>query len=353
MRSLRPKHSSKKTLSKQKIRVGIVGCGKIFPAHLRAISENRDKFELVAVCDNDTAVIDSLCIEPTISKFIDYENMLLAMTNKMDMVTIATPNSLHFQQAQIALNHQFNVLIEKPVSFTKKDVEKIEEIAIKNSRRAYGVLQVRYNPSVIFLKKCIAGSYFGKIRSISLIQRWQRPTEYFSDWRGDINIGGRTLYEVGIHYLDIMRWIFGNPKVLYTKTFQLKHKDISFEDTVYSTLEFSNHCAGTIEVTIAAEPCNLECSLTLIGEKGMMKLGGKALNNIERIEISDSKLSNDLKTQASIINENLFNDYGSYQGSSPNHPKLYKQLSEGRGILIQDIAKSISFIEEIYHAEQK
>jgi len=339
---------------KKKISVGIVGCGKIFHAHLHAIEVNSNEFELKSVCDIDHKVVNNLDLPTNIVRFSDYEKMLFSMRNMVDMIVVATPNSLHKSQAIRALRCGYDVLIEKPVSFTAKGVEEIEMVAQENEQKAFGVFQVRYNSSVVLLKKIIGLGLLGDIRSVSLVQRWQRPFEYFNDWRGDIKIGGRTLYEVGIHYLDIVRWIFNNPRVLYTKTFQLKHKSISFEDSIYSIVEFPGGVAGTIEVTIAAEPHNLECSLTLIGEKGVVKVGGKALNSIELIEfVNDSPQIEEYKKAASMINECIVNDYGKYQGSSPNHPRLYKSLADGDGIRLLDIAKTILFIEDIYNGEKK
>jgi len=332
--------------------IGIVGCGKIFKNHLLAIENNNNDYSLVAVCDSNPQILNSLELGPEILRFSDFDELLSKMQGKMDMVVIATPNSLHQPQAIIALQSGYDVLIEKPVAFTKADVDEITKVAIKTGHQVHGVLQVRYNPSVVLLKKIVDSGILGKIRSISLIQRWQRPDSYFADWRGDINVGGRTLYEVGIHYLDIVSSIFGKPKVLFTKSFKLKHKSVSFEDSVYSIVEFPSATAGTIEISIAAEPHNLECSLTVIAENGMIKLGGKALNTVEAVEVIDTTPASDrLIEEAATINEQSFNDYGNYKGSSPNHPQLYRLLAMGQGITLPDISNTISFIEDIYAAE--
>jgi len=336
----------------KKFRVGIVGCGKIFKNHLLAIETNQDNYLLTAVCDLDEKVLNSLELDLKIARYTDFDQMLVGMSGKMDLVVIATPNSFHVPQAIEALKSGYDVLIEKPVAFTTQEVMQIDMVAKETGHQVHGVLQVRYNPSVILLKKIADSGILGKIRSISLIQRWQRPDSYFADWRGDIKVGGRTLYEVGIHYLDIVSNIFGKPKVLFTKSFKLKHKSVDFEDTVYSIVEFPFATAGTVEVSIAAEPHNLECSLTVIAENGMIKLGGKALNTVEAVEVIHSSPESDkLIEEAANINEQSFNDYGSYKGSSPNHPELYRLLAQGKGITLPDISNTISFIEDIYLAE--
>jgi predicted dehydrogenase len=83
----------------------------------------------------------------------------------------------------------------------------------------------RLNPTVELLKKYLIRNLLGNIRGFSFTQRWQRPLEYFSGWRGEPDVGGGILYETGIHYLDILQLLIGNPKeVLSTKTYTTKHK---------------------------------------------------------------------------------------------------------------------------------
>jgi len=228
------------------------------------------------------------------------------------------------------------------------------ELAKKHKVKAYCVLQVRYNPVLRAVCQALAEDCLGKIRSISLIQRWQRPEAYFASWRADKEIGGRTLYEVGIHYIDILQWIFGVPVVLSTFTFSNKHTKISFEDTVFSIVEYPNKASGSIEVTIASEPNNLECSISIMGSKGFIKIGGRALDKIETAQFSNQITKSKWDTYISTTELALQpNSYGSYAGSCPNHPTLYKAIGEGKGIPLEDAKNSIKFIESIYEKEIK
>lgn len=336
------------------IRVGIIGCGKIFPAHLKAIENNHKSYSLAAVCDIDKKLLErAMAVSKTIG-FNSFEQMLVQMRKKMDMVVIATPNSLHYPQAINTLNAGYDVLIEKPVCFRQTKALEIAKKAKEMKKQAYAVLQVRYNRSVQLLEQAIRDKMLGEIRSISLVQRWQRPKEYFLSWRGNKKIGGRTLYEIGIHYLDIIQWIFGMPKILSTNTFNLKHKQITFEDTIFSILRFRNGAAGSIEVSLAAEPSNLECSLSVIGEKGTIKTGGLAMDKIEyaKFLITGSKVAR-FKREIAKRDKSLPNNYGKYLGSSPNHPVLYREIAQSNGISIEEASQSIRFIENIYKAEGK
>jgi predicted dehydrogenase len=337
-----------------KYKVGIIGCGNIFARHLEAINLNNKQFKLVSICDIDPIRLNICSAENKVPGFLDYKEMLQKMGDKLNFVVIATPNSFHFEQAIDSLKAGKDILVEKPIDFLSSRALKIDKEAFIHKKNAYSVLQVRYNPTLNLVIKALNDDYLGKIKSVSLIQRWQRPEQYFDSWRSDIKIGGRTLYEVGIHYLDIMQWLFGLPEVKASASFSNKHTNIVFEDTVFAILKFPSGASGSIEVTIAAEPTNLECSLSILGSEGHIKIGGKALDKIETALFSNvlnGEQWNEIVRKAD--NSLSPNSYGAYSGSCPNHPTLYREIAAGRGISLREAANSIKFIESIYAQEVK
>lgn len=325
-----------------KYKIAIIGCGAILPRHLESININKD-FELVGVCDIQEDLVENLSKKLKINGFTNFKELIDSKI--ANFITIATPNSIHVEQAIYALKNGCDVLIEKPVAFSEQEVQEIIQVAQEYNQKAYCVLQVRLNPTVLLLKEVLNLNLLGKIRSVNFIQRWQRPYEYFTGWRSIPNIGGGTLYEVGIHYLDVLQKLFGKPKVHSSITYSTKHIGVEIEDTIYSIFDFGEF-GGTCEVTIAAEPRNLECSLSVLGSNGYIKLGGKALNIIESANFlsqgSQNKFDNIIKNYN--INTEP-NDYGSYQGSCPNHPYVYQNLNEFE---ITETLNVISLIDEIY-----
>ncbi len=327
-----------------KYKVGIIGCGGIFPRHIEAIEAN-EEFELISVCDIQPTLAKSLGKRYNVSYYTDYQEMI--KNEDVNFIVIATPNVLHKEQAKFALSNKCDVLIEKPVAFNIKDVKDIQKHAKKNQQTAYCVLQVRLNPTVHLLKEVLENKLLGEIRGFSFTQRWQRPLEYFSGWRGEPEVGGGILYETGIHYLDILQHLLGAPKeVIATKLYTTKHKDGVIEDTVYSVVDYGEF-GGTIESTIATEPHNIESSISLLGSNGYIKIGGKALNIIE----SANFLSYGFKQEYDRISKkydqvNQPNSYGSYQGSCPNHPDVYKNLKDFN---LDQTYNVITLIEGIYN----
>lgn len=324
-------------------KVGIIGCGGIFPRHIEAIEANSN-FELISICDIQKSLVKSLGKRYKVSSYTDYKDMI--DNEDLNFIVIATPNSLHKEQAIFSLEKKCNVLIEKPVTFNIEDLNEILEVSKKEKQKAYCVLQVRLNPTVSLTKEILNRNLLGTIRGFSFTQRWQRPLEYFSGWRGEPDVGGGILYETGIHYLDILQYLIGNPKkVLSTKTYTTKHKEGVIEDTVYSLVDYGDF-GGTIESTIASEPHNIESSITLMGSNGYVKIGGKALNVIES--------ANFLSHGCTVEYQNLLkqysyskdpNSYGSYQGSCPNHPEVYRNLNKFN---LEETKNVVTFIEEIY-----
>lgn len=327
----------------KKYKVGIIGCGGIFPRHIEAIESNLE-YELVSICDIQESLVKSLGKRYNVPYYVDYKNMI--HNEELNFIVIATPNSLHKEQSIFCLQNKCDVLIEKPVSFNEIDVKEIYQHSILNDQKAYCVLQVRLNPTVALTQEILKNNLLGNIRGFSFTQRWQRPLEYFSGWRGEPEVGGGILYETGIHYLDILQLFIGEPNgVVATKTYTTKHKEGIIEDTVYSILDYGDF-GGTIESTISSEPHNIESSITLMGSNGYIKIGGKALNIIES--------ANFLSHGATVQYESLLkkyqyskdpNSYGSYQGSCPNHPEVYKNLE--RFNLLETI-NVIKLIENIY-----
>ena len=327
-----------------KYKVGIIGCGGIFPRHLEAIQQNPE-FELGALCDIQGDLVSSLGKRYNVPSYTDYTQMV--KDGGINFIVVATPNSLHKKQAIFALKNKCDVLIEKPVAFNIQDVKEIQSIANKYNKNAYCVLQVRLNPTVSLVKEILNKNLLGNIRGFSFTQRWQRPLEYFSGWRGEPNVGGGILYETGIHYLDILQHLIGNPKeILFTKTYTTKHKEAIIEDTVYSLVDYGDF-GGTIESTIASEPHNIESSITLMGSNGYVKVGGKALNVIESANFLSHGATNRYETLLQQFQYSKDpNSYGSYQGSCPNHPEVYKNLDKFN---LGETNNVITLIEEIYN----
>ena len=323
-------------------KVGIIGCGKIFVRHMEAIKANKE-YELIAICDTNQEVLRKKENQTSIRAFTDYKQMVLQTA--VNFVVIATPNSLHYEQAIYCIENGCDVLIEKPATLNPNQIDSLIAHADNHQQKAYAVLQVRLNSCVQSLKHLIDSDSIGKIRGFGLTQRWQRPPEYFDNWRGKPKVGGGTLHECGIHYLDILCYLLGKPDVVSAKKYNTKHKKTEIEDTVYAILDYGKF-GGNVEVTISSEPKNLECSLSILTDCGFIKIGGQAMNTFEQISFVDKHL--ETKVENITNKDNIVgtpNSYGSYAGSCPNHPDLYKNIDNFDLTQTQNV---LQLIDEIY-----
>jgi UDP-N-acetyl-2-amino-2-deoxyglucuronate dehydrogenase len=325
-------------------KVAIIGCGAIFNRHLESINLSKD-FKLVAVCDIQKELVSDKAKKQKCKAYYSLSECI--ENSDANFYVLATPNYLHYKQAVECINSKKSVLIEKPVTLKTKELDHLIQLSKEKNVDVFGVLQVRLNNSVAVVKRCLEKSLVGKLRGVNLIQRWQRPMEYFSGWRSVPSLGGGTLHEVGIHYIDILQYLIGKPEIVAAKTYNTKHVNSNIEDTVYALLNFPEF-GGNLEVTISAEPHNLECSISILGSNGFIKLGGKALNIIE----SYNFLSHGAKKEFEQLMkeyENVTyippNDYGSYLGSCPNHVGVYKNLEKFK---IENSKNSLEIIENIY-----
>ena len=271
-----------------KYKIAILGCGAIFNRHLNAIQSNHEHFELVGLYDTDNEKLNKYVAELNVKKYLTEDEVY--NDQLINCVVILTPSYLHYPQLLKAIHQRKNVIVEKPAVFLKHELETIEKEALQYNVDIFTILQVRLNPALIAVRRFIQQGYFGKIRGISLIQRWQRPLEYFTGWRGEMASGGGILREISIHYLDAMVRLVGMPLNVAGATFyNTKFENCDVYDTVNALLNFGDF-PGSIEVTISAEPNNLECSLSLMSDKGFLKLGGKSLDEIITAKFLDGTL---------------------------------------------------------------
>ena len=128
---------------------------------------------------------------------------------KVDLIIILTPSGLHYEHSNLALNFGFNVLVEKPICLLPADAEKLYKKA-KSKKLLLGVgFQNRYNKAIVFLKNALDKKLFGKIVSISVVLRWCRFQNYYSDdWHGTWKFDGGVINQQAIHHIDALNYIW-------------------------------------------------------------------------------------------------------------------------------------------------
>lgn len=298
--------------SEKKIRFAVVGQGHIGKRHAEMILRN-PQAELAAVCD---VLSPETCKVPHVEVpfYRSYDEML-EKTPGLDVVNVCTPNGLHAGMALKALEKGLHVVIEKPVALTKSDAEKIVFKSLERRKNVFCVMQNRYSPPSVWLKSVIDQKLLGKLFHVQINCYWNRDGRYYTrkNWHGDAQLDGGTLFTQFSHFIDIMYWLFGDIQNISGRFQDFNHQTLTdFEDTGIVNFEFLNEGIGTLNYSTAVYNENLESSLTVIGEKGTIKVAGQYMNEVVYCNIQDYQMP-ELEASAPP------NDYGLYKGSAQNH----------------------------------
>ncbi len=331
-----------------KIRFSVVGAGHIGKRHAEMVMRH-PQAELVAMCD----VLDqnNCGVSAQIPFFSSAEEML-DKGPECDVVCVCSPNGLHAQQSLLALSHQKHVVIEKPMALTKADCEKVIFSALNAHRQIFCVMQNRYSPPSMWIKELIGKKILGEIYMVNINCYWNRDERYYkkSNWKGSLEMDGGTLFTQFSHFIDMMYWLFGDIKNIHARFRDFNHQtNTDFEDSGVVNFDFENGGIGTINFSTSIQHVNFESSLTIIGEKGTVKLGGQYMNEVQYCDIKDY-------TMPELSASNPANDYGEYKGSAANHGYIIENVVDtllGRTSITTNALeglKVVDIIERIYAA---
>ncbi|EXI69619.1 MAG: putative oxidoreductase YvaA [Candidatus Accumulibacter adjunctus] len=285
-----------KTIQGRRIRVGVVGCGRISKNHFGSIETHGNDLELAAVCDNDRSVLDAHMEKYPVRGYARMEEML--RNESLDVVALCTPSGLHPDQAVLAATHGVNVVTEKPMATRWQDGVRMVRACDQANVRLLVVKQNRRNSTLQMLKRAFDEKRFGKVYMVSINVFWSRPQEYYDSakWRGTWELDGGAFMNQASHYVDLVDWLVG-PVASVTAMTATLARDIQVEDTGVLNIRWRSGALGSMSVTMLTYPRNLEGSITILGEKGTVRIGGVAVNDIQVWDFADQRdYDADIKT---------------------------------------------------------
>jgi UDP-N-acetyl-2-amino-2-deoxyglucuronate dehydrogenase len=267
------------------VRIALLGCGRISRNHLEAIAKV-DGLRLVAAADVDRARADAVGAEQGVPAFGSLDEMLAAVPS--DLVAICTPSGLHPQHGVVAARAGRHVLTEKPMAISLEAADELVRACDTAGVHLFVVKQNRLNPPIQLLKRAVDKGRFGRIHMANVTVRWTRPQEYYDaePWRGTWEFDGGAIMNQASHYVDLMQWLVGPVESVMAKT-ATQARRIEAEDSGVAVMRFRSGALGVLEVSVLTYPRNLEGSITLLGEKGAVKIGGTAVNRVEHWSFAD------------------------------------------------------------------
>ncbi|MCR6109462.1 Gfo/Idh/MocA family oxidoreductase [Bacillus sp. A301a_S52] len=262
------------------LKFAIIGCGRIAKKHVASLMELNDT-QIVSVCDLQRDRARKYGEKLGVPYYTNYHDML--KNEQIDIVCVLTPSGLHAKHTiDIAENYQKHIVCEKPMALQLKDADEMINVCEKNNVRLFIVLQNRFNLAVQKLQKALENDRFGKLVLGTVRVRWSRPQSYYDSdmWRGTWELDGGCITNQASHHIDLLQWMLGEPVEVTAKT-ATRLLNIEVEDTGVAIIKFRNGALGVIEVTTATRPNDLEGSISILGEKGSVEIGGLAVNEIK------------------------------------------------------------------------
>lgn len=270
-------------INDRKLRFALVGCGRIAANHYESIERHGERAELVGVCDTDPVAL-AAAVERTGAPAFTSLTALLAGT-RPDCVVLTTPSGLHAQQTVEVAAAGIDVMTEKPMATRWADGQTMVRACDEAGVRLFVVKQNRRNRTLQLLRQCMQLGRFGRIYMVNVNVFWSRPQSYYdsADWRGTWEFDGGALMNQASHYVDLLDWLIGPVESVMAYTGTLA-RDIEVEDTGVAALKWRNGAMGSINVTMLTYPKNYEGSITILGERGSVRVGGVAVNQIQHWE---------------------------------------------------------------------
>lgn len=275
-------------ISDRKIKIALVGCGRIANNHLKAIKQHESRLQLVGVCDTNEERLGQATEAYQVEGYTHLTHLL--DNTDADVVTVCTPSGLHPEHViQIAESGR-HVVTEKPMATRWSDGLSMVQACDKAGVKLFVVKQNRRNQTLQLVKKAVEQKRFGKIHLAQLNVFWTRPQDYYSqdDWRGTWEYDGGALMNQASHYIDLLHWLIGPVQSIQAMTATLS-REIEAEDSGVINLRWRNGALGSVAVTMLTYPQNMEGSITILGEKGSVKVGGVAVNRIDHWDFEDER----------------------------------------------------------------
>ncbi len=269
----------------------IIGCGAISKRHSELLGFNKIAgAKLACVCDIVETNALRISKKFSVPYFTDIHEMMTSDKVKIDVVVVLTSSGSHSKVVQAVAPYGKNVVVEKPMSLTLNDADQMINICDKSGIRLFVIKQNRFNVPILKLRDAIEKGRFGKLVLGTVRVRWCRTQDYYdqNSWRGTWEMDGGVLTNQASHHIDLLEWMFGEVESVFAMG-STALVNIEAEDTAIVNIQFKNGALGIIEATTATRPKDLEGSISVLGEKGTVIVGGFAANEMKVWNFNDEE----------------------------------------------------------------
>jgi len=296
-----------------KLRFALVGCGSIARKHANALHNYLEDAEIAAFVDRDLARAQEFSQKYGAPAFADIGDMMRSVGDRIDVFSVLTPSGVHAENVLKLAEYGRPIVVEKPMALRLEDADRMIEACDLHGVKLFVVHQNRYNPPIVKAREALDHGRLGRLALGTVRLRWTRDQAYYDSesWRGTWQYDGGVFMNQAAHHIDMLTWFFGPVESVRAMT-ATRLVTIECEDTGVAVVRFESGALGVIEATTATRPKDLEGSLSILGEKGSVVIGGFFMNELVTWNFADQQSSDDALWTTHGKNLPEFNNLGEY-----------------------------------------
>lgn len=296
-----------------KLRFALIGCGNIAKKHAHALSNYLDNAEVGAFVDVDLSRAQEFSAKYGAPAFSSVKEMMTSLGDRIDVFSVLTPSGAHCANVLELVGYGRPLVVEKPLALRLDDADRMIEACDAHGVRLFVVHQNRYNPPILKAREALEQGRFGRLVVGTVRLRWMRDQAYYDSaaWRGTWAHDGGVFMNQAVHHIDMLSWFMGAAETVRSMA-ATRLVNIEAEDTGVAIIRYRSGALGILEATTGARPKDLEGSISILGEKGSVVIGGFFMNELVTWNFSDKRPEDDV----------VFEKYGK------NPPQLGHNLGE-------------------------
>jgi len=291
----------------------LIGCGNIARKHAHVLHQRLEGASIGAFVDVDPARADTFSHDYGAPGFTSVGALMQEMGDRIDVFSVLTPSGMHCANVLELASYGRPIVVEKPLALRLDDADRMIEACDNHGVRMFVVHQNRYNLPIVKAREALQQGRFGRLVLGTIRLRWTRDQAYYdsASWRGTWAHDGGVFMNQGVHHVDMLSWFMGGVDSVRSLAATRLVK-IECEDTGVAVMRFNSGALGVLEATTATRPRDLEGSISILGEKGTVVIGGFFMNELVTWNFDDQR----------PIDERIFAEYGT------NPPGLGYNLGE-------------------------
>jgi UDP-N-acetyl-2-amino-2-deoxyglucuronate dehydrogenase len=278
-----------------KLGFALVGCGNIARKHAHALHNYLEEAQIGAFVDLDLARAQEFSAKYGAPAFSSVADMMKAVGDRIDVISILTPSGAHCSSVLDLVQYGRPLVVEKPLALRLEDADHMIEACDAHGVKLFVVHQNRYNPPIVKAREALEQGRLGRLVLGTVRLRWSRDQAYYDSeaWRGTWAHDGGVFMNQAVHHIDMLTWFMGSVESVRSLA-STRLVKIECEDTGVAVIRFNSGALGVLEATTATRPKDLEGSISILGEKGSIVIGGFFMNELVTWNFQDKQPCDDV-----------------------------------------------------------